>query len=311
MEQIVIMSLSSLLTAAASGLAVTFGVHVVIERIRRRSLSNVESIREAMADQRRARERKPVKAHAADYLAAQGWEGKFAPVVVGAALADAVVAVGLRIVGLDTGIAAVVAAPATLAAAALGVRTFHQRRRNQFNAQLMYALEMVASELEKNQGLQASIEIIIPSVASPLREELDEAVARAGVSKDLHGSLAEMARKYPSKALDMFLSALDMNTASPTALAPALRQAAAILRENAELSAEGDAETSQARFELWGLLGIVGMITFMMIRSTGDVLGSALFSPAGLTGMGLSGAWLIIGVIRALRMLGSVKGDKQ
>ncbi len=300
------------LIALLVGAAVSLLTYVAIDRRRISSRSRLEVLREALdASEAGVVEKASVTERFQDYLASNGWDGKLTPIVAVAGLLYTVVAVGLRIVGLNSLVAGLVAAPAMILVVFAATKKVHSRRKAKFEEQLLGALYDIANEMEKNQSPEAAIRTVLPGLDSPVRNQFEAAVNRAGVSQELVTELAKIADVYPSKALDMFLHALKMNDASPTALAPAIRQAAEILRTNADLAAEGAAETSQARAEMYGLLGIVGIITLSIFKSLDGEMRASLLSGPGLAIVLVGAAWMLFGLYRSFRMLKAAEGGAQ
>jgi Flp pilus assembly protein TadB len=180
-----------------------------------------------------------------------------------------------------------------------------------FNRQFLEALNLIANQLESGSGPQRAIEQVIPNLSDPLQTELSVAMDRALVSKDMVSSIAELQERYPSKALRLFVAALELNrdSAAGGRLEPSIRNAAGIMQAQFELSDETIAELSETRSEFLALIAVIGGIAVVMLTAGGSVSQQAYLTPLGLIATGLAVIWFGVGVFLSFRLLNRGRGD--
>jgi len=165
----------------------------------------------------------------------------------------------------------------------------------------------LVAQLHAGSSAQLALERIVPNLPDPLRSEFDLALLRKRANMELSDAIAEVAKRYPSRAMDMLVAALRIDEQRGAKMAPALEQAASTVRQDFELRAEAEAEIAQERMQFFGIVGIIGAIViFMFTRNSADQR-DALTSPAGLTMIGAAAGNFVFGILRVLAMLQKAK----
>lgn len=290
--------LITLLLAAAVGASAYFLVSYVLTRASYRKVSRIDlaymAIREAEAKQGFN-----LKDRLVERLRLAGWSGGLAPIVTATGFLYAACVLAVSVVGVDQNLAIVVGVPLCIGVVYLVVLRISLKRQLAFQRQLMPALSMLAAQIESGNGAERSLEQILPSLEDPLGEELHNALA-ATVTMDLVVALREVERRYPSRAFMLFLAALEIDQMQGGALAPALREASAMLQRQFELMQEAQAELAQAKMEFYGVLGIVALITIPLLTSDDPTVRSAYYSPTGITVLLLASLLAAGGIWRAM-----------
>lgn len=242
-------------------------------------------------------------------LVRNGYKGDLFPFVAAMGFLYLAVVLVLRVLGLSDILGIAVGVPVSAGAVWLGAQWLATRRRRKFNRQLLQMLELVAGQIEGGVGAQKALTAVVPNMQEPLRSEMTAVLDAQAASKDLISGVRALAARYPSRAFDMFISALEIDQAEGHAIGPALHQAAEILARDFELSAEASAEISQTKMEFFSVLGVLGLICARLILGGDDTAKEAYFSPVGTLFL-LGGAAIVAwGVVRALRLLNKARGD--
>lgn len=241
-------------------------------------------------------------------LRAAGWEGGPAPVLVSVGFLYAVCVLVISMLGLPDVAGVVIGLPACVLLLQLIVGQITTRRRLLFQRQLMPALSMLAAQIEAGNGAERALEQILPSLEDPLGIELQRAL-QSTVTQELVPALAAIAHRYPSRSFALFLAALEVDRLQGGSLAPALREASAMLERQFELAEEAQAELSQAKMEFFVVTGIIAGIAAFMLNQDNPTIRGAYTGPVGLIAVGTGMALFAIGIWRALRLLRSVKGS--
>jgi len=300
--------LTLLMLLGAAG-AAFFLVRGIQGKAALRSMTNLEVLR-AERDAATAREnRMPARQRANEMLRRNGYDGDLFPVVAAMGFLYLFAIVLLRVIGLAYPYGAFVALPAAVGIAGSVVAVAARRRRRKFNQQLVELLDLLASQVASGHGAHKALTIVVPTMQEPLRAEMSGVLEDYRATKDLVGALTLLAEKYPSRAMAMFVSALEIDRAEGQAIGPALKQAADLLKRDFALAAEANAEISQTRGEFFGVIGILGLIAGKMIFGSGSQAGHAYTSGVGLIVLVVGFANVLFGIWRFLRLLNSARGD--
>jgi Flp pilus assembly protein TadB len=281
----------------------------VSTRNRLRTMTAIERANAQIAEAKRKEAQPKLKERFRRALLERGYKGDLTPVLAGMTFMYLICAVGFRILGINTVIGAILAVPATGAIALVIAQQAVVRRRRKFNVQLLQALTLLAAQVEAGNGAQRAIETIIPSLQDPIRSELAATMDATVASKNLVGAMQDLEARYPSRAFRMFIAALEIDQAKGGRLEPALRQAAATLQRDQDLSKEAVAELSQQKGEFFAIVAIIsGVITMMVLGNRAASL-NAYLSPIGLVISTVALANAGYGVYRGFKIFGKVKGE--
>lgn len=274
-----------------------------------RNMTAIERANAQIEEAKRKENRPKPKDRLRRELTARGYTGDLTPVLAGMTFLYLVLVLALRMIGLPDLVGVLVALPLSVAAAVFGLNTMVTRRRRKFNQQLLQALTLLAAQVEAGNGAQRAIEQIIPSLQDPLRSELSAAMDATVASKDLVASMRDLEARYSSRAFQMFIAALEIDQAKGGRLEPALRQAAATLQRDFDLSKEAVSEISQTKMEFVSIVGIISVITVTMVLSGGDSSVEAFTNPFGIIVSTVALANFGLGIYRSLKIFGKARGD--
>lgn len=288
--------------ALAAGAAVFFTYQAAIYLMLRVRAPRVALAQADMASGPNPFTRTSVKRKLTNYLAVRGYKGNLAPVGLAGLFVVAVVAMALNLLGIS-GILAVIGSVIGSAALVWVVSgSVMGRRKAAFDRQLLQAISMLVGQVESGTSVDKGLRIVANASSEPLRSEFLAADAVASATRDLPGALLAVQERYPSRAMKLFITAIEMTDKEGAAVAPALRNAAAILRKDFELSSEARAEVAQSRYEYYGILGIVGFIAWMMIFGN-EGTSEAYQSLLGVIVIAVGLGWMGIGSMRISAML--------
>lgn len=244
----------------------------------------------------------------ADYAVRQGYQGSALPITLALAFVFAVVAFGLNIAGLPQAIAIPVAIPVTVVVVMLIVSTIAQQRRKVFSKQLLDALRLMANSLESGKGVNQSLEQAVGASENPFRSELTAALSTNLATKNLIEALKPVGRRYPSKAWDLFMSALEVDQLIGGTLSPALRQAAELLQEEFTLQAKSQTLLASAKMAFWVVLGVIVVVAWVMINGMGDFAKGSYSNPVAVIALVAVFGNFLFGVYRVLRVFNTAGG---
>lgn len=219
------------------------------------------------------------------------------------------VAVPLRLTGLGEMVTMLAAIPVA-GVAAWGLIVWRaQRRRGAFNKQLIDLLDLVNGQILGGVGAERALNMVTPRMPDPIRTEMLATLSAGQAGKDLLGAMRELAGRYPSRAFDMFIAALEIDRAQGAAVGPALTQASALLKRDFALAAEAKAEIAQTKFEFLGVAGIVVGLCAYLVFGSGPENREAYSSAAGVIALAIGAGNVALGGFRFFRMMNKVKGD--
>lgn len=220
-------------------------------------------------------------------------------------------AAGLALLGVSDLIGAFLALPVAVATGLMVMRSARQREEVRFRRQLLQAFGIIASQIEAGDSINRALDKTVLMVDDPLRRELANALAGLVGTSSLTSVLRPVAQKYPSRAMDLFLAALEIDETMGAKLAPTLRQAQASLERQFDLAAEAMAEISQARSEFIGITAVMAMVALGMFFAAEGVARDAYLSPLGIALLGATVLNYAFGVIRTLRIFSKAKRGEE
>lgn len=298
-------SMNIFLAAVLSAAAAFFTVQWFSARRELSKRSVVERRRDAI--DKANRERVSLRRRARIFAARNGWDGDLSVIVIALIFVYAVCVAGLSLVSISGWLAPIIALPTAALSVFWVTSATAQRRRLAFSSQLVQALDLLVAQLHSGASAQLALERIVPNLPDPLRSEFDLALLRKRANMELSDAIAEVAKRYPSRAMDMLVAALRIDEQRGAKMAPALEQAAYTVRHDFELRAEAEAEIAQERMQFFGIVGIIGAIVLFMFTRNSPDQREALTSPAGLTMIGVAAGNFVFGILRVLAMLQKAK----
>lgn len=290
--------------------AVFYLVRAAQSRSEVRSRSQLESKRIELEAARERDERPSLSQRARRQAFALGYDGDVFPFAAALAFLYLAVSVALTLTQIPAGMAYVAGLPASVMVIWAFAKGLTTRTRKKFNVQLVDMLELVAGQIEGSTGAQRAVALVVPTMPQPLRGEMTRVLDRQAATKDLIGALRELSERYPSRAFELFISAMEIDQADGHAIAPAIRQAATLLNSDFQLRSEAVAEVAQQRGEFFIILGVLSALGGYMIFGGDESRMEAYLSPVGLMALGLSITNVIWGCWRMLAMLRNLEGDE-
>lgn len=296
-----------LITLAVAG-ALYFGAETVRAATMHRRMTNIEKANAQIEEDKARAKKTRLAGRVSNALKTRGYDGDWTPTLIIITVLYLVSVVALKLVGLGSWIGGLLAFPAAIMVAVAGLGTSKRRKRNLFKVQLMQALGLIATQVEAGDGAKKAIEKTIGLVEDPLRGEMMRALDSLVGTTSLVEAFKEMETRYPSRAMKLFVAALEIDDTMGARLAPPLRQAQAALEKDFELSAETKAEISQAKGEFYGITAIIGFIVISLVGNAQGISRDVYFSPIGYILLGLAGANYAFGIWRTIRIFRKAGG---
>ncbi len=211
--------------------------------------------------------------------------------------------------GLNPLIALLIALPASLLILLLVAKWVAKTRKKRFEQQLMTAMSLIAAQLESGAGLKRSFERVVEVVDNPLQEEMIIVLTQVESGSTIVEAISAMRDRYPSSAMKLFVAALEADADSPGGkLAPVLRSIADGLEKQFELRSEAEAEIAQSRYQFYGIVGGLAVISFLMYAMGGEATKASFHSPIGILIMVPILANAVFGVWRINRLFAEASG---
>lgn len=295
--------------AVAFGACVFFIWTWVASRSRYSSATAIERASAEIEDARAREDRPGPRELLRAWLLRKGWYYDLTPLVSLWLLVYVVGGVALSLIGLPTVLTVILALPVSCGVAFISLSRLSDLRRRAFNRQLLQALRQLTGKIEGGVGPQRALEQVTPSLPEPLRGEMTAALEATVASKDLVGALQDLEARFPSRALAMVIAAFEMDRDKGARIEPALRQAGEILEREFELAGETAAELSQTKMEFYGIIGIIGTITLVMLMGGPAIAQQAYHSALGIVILAMFGGWFAVGILRAVRIFNKARGD--
>jgi tight adherence protein B len=299
---------SFVLVALAAAMSVYFGVAWYGALAAERAKTEVQKRQERILYESHRIKRLPWQKRLAARTAKYGWPGPVAPLAWGVTLVYLIIAVALTLLGLGGLAGGIAALPVSIGVGLMVASSQRAKRQRIFQTQLVAAFDQFAGQLRTASSPAKAFDLVVPGLPEPLRSELTAALDQHRAAKPLSEAMEEVAERYPSRAMHLFVSALRIDESRGGRLAPALEQASEILRREFELVAESNAEIAQERMQFFGVVGIVSFIALSSVMRGGEEASAAFTSWVGAIVLTVFVANFAFGIFRVLRIFSKVKG---
>lgn len=305
-------SSTNLIIALLAAGVVFFLAQAFFSAVQRREAGKIAVVNAVIAEQRRLAETPSIDQRILFAAAKRGYTGTLGPIALGAACFFLVCVVALRFAGLP-GPLILLFSLAGVVGGAWGFGGWAANKKKQsFDRQLLEMLSMLAGQLESGVSIETGLERAAMASEDPLRSEMQAALQQGSANRDLVGAMRRLGYRYPSRAFDLFIAALEIDRDIGSPIEPSLREAASMLSRDFALTEETRAETGQVRAEFYGILVVMAIMLVLTINNaerTGNA--NVYFSGFGAVLFAMALGWIGFGVLRALRMLNNPMGVKK
>jgi len=274
-----------------------------------RKKTNIEKKREQIAFDAAKAQKGTFRDRLVKFADTYGWDGGLLIPLLALGFGYLAVAASLTLFGFNSILAAGIALPVSVGVLLGTTRALRARRKREFNRQLVNALELFATQLKAGSGPKRALSLIVTSLPEPLKSEMAWVSSQSDTQRSLGDSMADLASRYPSKAMRHLVAAIRIDEEKGASIAPALESAAASVRTEMELSQEAESELAETRYEFYGILGIMAFIVWVMVGNAEDSTREAFFSPIGVMLLSAATANFALGIWRVLRILNNARGD--
>jgi Flp pilus assembly protein TadB len=290
----------------------TFFLFAWIAELRNyRSMNRLEQLSAQIEYERRLIEKRTLASRVDQLAVIWGLQGLWGPALGVVTVLYLSLAAALGLLGFGDLFGAFIALPIAISAGLFIMKSTRQREEVRFRKQLLQAFGIIASQIEAGDSINRALDKTVFMVDDPLRRELASALAGLVGTTNLTSVLSPVAMKYPSRAMDLFLAALEIDETMGAKLGPTLRQAQASLERQFDLAAEASAEISQARAEFIGITAVMAMVALGMFFAAEGIARDAYMSPLGLVLLSAAILNYIFGVIRTLRIFSKAKRGEE
>lgn len=184
------------------------------------------------------------------------------------------------------------------------VAWLRRARLARFDAQLPDALLALASALRAGAGTASALRQIVAEAPAPLAQEFGLMLReqRLGVSQD--AALAHLARRMPSEATALVVSAMRIAADTGGNLAEALERIATLVRARLHMEGRIDALTAQGRMQAWVVGCLPVLLATVLHQLEPEAMSQLWRTPPGwatlsvLTVMETAGIWMVRRIVR-------------
>jgi Flp pilus assembly protein TadB len=289
------------------GSFIFFIINAFYETRRYTNLSRVEKLSAQIDEEQRLIDKKSFLERIDNLVYKFGFQGITVPLFAIFTFLYVVVASIFTLLGVKDFIGIVIALPLSFVVVFFFSKLSKKREEERFRRQLLQAFGIIATQIESGDSISRAVVKTSMLIEDPLKRELQAALSKLVGSETLSSTLKDISAKYPSKAIDMFLAALEIDELMGAKLAPILRQAQAVLESQFDLSAEAMAEITQAKGEFYGISAVMILVAFGMFFSSTGLSKEAYLSPLGLFLLSLVFANYLAGIVRTVLIFNKAK----
>ena len=299
-----------LLAALTLSVSVFLIFQAIVIRRRASSMSEVERTNLLIEQAVRSHNNQSRSERLRVFLTGQGFRGDPVVFFAFAAAVYLLVVVALRLFGASVPAAIFLAVPTGLLAGKIVAIRMTARAKAAFDRDLAGVLSSRANGVKGGGALTPTLLAAVSERSDPLRFEMTRALQalQANPNLTLVEVMAELRRRYPSRAMNLFIASLDLSERYGTGVTDALLEAADSLNRDFELAAEAQAEISQARSEFFGVLAVLAFIAATSFSNDSLTVAELAARPGMALALVLAVGWFGLGLVLTNRIFTKVKG---
>lgn len=298
---------NSLLLSILIGSFVFFIMLTFFEYYKYKNLNRIEKLSAQIDEEQKILEKKTFTESLDTLFIKYGFQGVTLPLIAIFTLLFCILASIFTFIGTSDFVGILICLPLSIFIVYFFASLSKKREEIKFRRQLLQAFGIIATQIESGDSINRAINKTVYLVEDPLRRELQLALSKHVGSTTLSDVLSDLSRKYPSKAIDMFLAALEIDELMGAKLAPILRQSQHVLEAQFDLSSEAVAEITQAKGEFYGISFVMILVAIGMFFSSTGLSKEAYTSPLGIIILTFVFINYAIGVIRTIFIFNKAK----
>jgi len=237
-----------------------------------------------------------------------GYQGNLLPVVLAFTFLYLIQAILFSLIKLNPIVSVLIALPTSALTTLMTFNYLESRKAIIFQKQLLQLVSLVVTSLENGETPVTAFTRASSRVSDPLKKEFSAALNSMITSEDtISSALKPILKKYPSRAFELVMAALEVDEKVGAKLGGPLRQAQKSLEKQFELQSEATAEVSQAKAEFFGITTIIGVIAVLMVTAGGASSRAAYGSTLGILIISILLTSFGLGIYRTLRIFNRAK----
>jgi len=175
---------------------------------------------------------------------------------------------------------------------------FHRARRTKrFNAQLVDALQAIASALRAGLSFPQAVEHLAREASAPLSQEFGLLVKEIKLGVSLDQAMSSLAERVRSDDLELMVVSTQITRTLGGNMAEMFDNLSATIRERFRLEGKIDAMTSQGKLQGWVVAAMPLALGLVLNFLRPDLMGPMLHHPFG---------YALIGAVCILELLGAM-----
>lgn len=172
-----------------------------------------------------------------------------------------------------------------------------QRRTQQFNMQMVDALNLMANAMKSGLSVAQAMGIVVEQSPQPISQEFNLVLSETKIGLSMEESLQNLAKRVPCEDVDMFVTAVVILKETGGNLAETFDTIVGTIRERIKVQSKIDAMTAQGYFQGLVLMCVPPVIGLYFAASEPGFMDPMVNHPLG---------WLALGGVFVLEILAYV-----
>lgn len=295
-------AMSVLLAITVAG-SVFLAARLLLEKMGRRQLTRVERADLIAAEQGVLVEAPTLRERVEGWLLRNGYRGDLAPLILGVAVVYFLLLAVARQAGFPELVAALAGLPISVGVANLVFLRRQAKENARFAEQLTQFLDQFHDQLSAGSSVESAFNKVVPAMPNPLRGEMRSVLDAAAVDRSMVGPLTELAKRRPSPAMNLLLSAVEISEERGARIDKAIKLSAELLRSNQNLFDEAEAELSQSKAQFYGVaIGVACIAAWQMFIAPSPGDDDVFMRPGALFILAVLAGNYALGIVRIGRI---------
>jgi tight adherence protein B len=199
--------------------------------------------------------------------------------------------------------AGAVAVPATLLLPYVSLVVMRKRRHARFGEQFPEAIDVIVRSLRAGHPVPIAVSMVAREMPDPVGTEFGIVTDEITYGAALEATMRNLAFRVGQEDLPLFVTAVAIQGSTGGNLSEILENLSSVIRQRFKMRRKIKALASEARFSAFFLSGLPIALFLLLKFVAPDHYGSVWMYDQTKIGLGLTGAWMLVGNIVMFRMV--------
>lgn len=222
---------------------------------------------------------------------------------LGSVISCVVMTVLAKVIGMSTFVVAMAAVVGLLGLPRVYLKMKAKRRQKQFMDDFADALESMMRLLKAGMPVSEAIKMVAREFSGPMGEEMERIFDQQKIGVPLPEAVLEASKRMPLTEMQMFATAIAIQTQTGSSLSEVLQNLAGVIRARFKLKRKVKALSSEAKSSAMIIGALPVVVASGMYFINREYIEVLFIDPTGKFLLGAAIAWMCIGILMMRQMI--------